>query len=278
MLVVGAGGLVGGALAALPGVIGLPRGALDITDRAAVEAALDRLGPAALINAAAQARVDAADQDPLGAEAINALAPGALAAACARRGLRCVHLSTDYALNGPDEPGLRLDEAWPADPRSVYAATKRRGEEAALAEGAVVVRVQWVYAPTGASFLARCLAALREGQRLRLVTDQVGSPTPVSLLAPALLRCALGGPGGLFHLACGGEATPYQWVQAAADLAGLPFQAEATTRAALGGAFRPARSCLDSDRFAQAFGLRLPDWRLALAEALSIRGRSAQTP
>jgi dTDP-4-dehydrorhamnose reductase len=67
-------------------------------------------------------------------------------------------------------------------------------------------------------------------------------------------------------------------VQAAADLAGLPFQAEATTRAALGGAFRPARSCLDSDRFAQAFGLRLPDWRLALAEALSIRGRSAQTP
>lgn len=275
---VGAGGLVGGALAALPGVIGLPRAALDITDRAAVEAALDRLAPSALINAAAMARVDAADLDPQGAELINARAPGLLAAACARRGLRCLHLSTDYVLTGPDEPGLRLDEGWPADPRSVYAATKLRGEQAALAEGAVVVRVQWVYAPSGGSFLARSLEALREGRRLRLVTDQVGSPTPVRLLAPALLRCAQSGPGGLFHLACGGEATPYQWVQAAAAELGLPFVAEATTRAALGGTFRPARSCLDSGRFAQAFGLRLPDWRLALSEALSIRGRSGPRP
>ncbi len=265
VLVTGSAGLLGSALVRA-GATGLTRAALDITDDAAVAEALDRRRPRAVINAAAMAVVDRCDTEPDRAWAVNAEAPGRLALACAARGVRLVHISTDYVLTGPDTPGYRLTEDDPPDPRSTYARAKLAGEQAVLAAGQTAVRVQWVYGDR--RFFAFALERLRTGKPLKLVTDQVGVPTPAVILAPALLACARAAPTGLYHLACAGEATPWQWLSAAAALEGLPMTASPTTRAELGGASRPARSCLDSSRFTASFGISLPPWNAALRQML----------
>jgi len=279
ILVTGSTGLVGGALVAAGAEVGLSHEQLDITDVEAVGRCLDQHGPQGVVNAAAMANVDRNSREPTLARAVNAVAPGVLARLCAERGIRFVHLSTDYVLTGPDTPGHRLVEDAPPDPRSDYARFKLEGERAALAAGAVVVRLQWVYDPVRSGFFARALAALGRGESLRLVVDQVGSPTPAAWLAPHLLRCAHGGPTGLFHLACAGEVSAWGWIAAGAAASGLELRAEAVRRADLGGAFRPARSCLDSTRFARAWEVELTDWRVALQELMeagtdSPRGRS----
>lgn len=273
LLVTGAGGLLGGALAALPGALGLRRSQLDITDVDALHAALDEHRPAAVINAAAFARVDAAEQAPAEAHAVNAAAPAALAQACQRRGIRLVHISTDYVLRGPPRPGHLLTEDAAPAPVGVYAQTKAAGEAAVRAAGGVVLRVQWLYAPVGASFFARALAGLRAGATLRLVPDQLGCPTPAALLAGWIGRVAAGGPTGLFHLATTGEASPVEWLSAAADQLGLPLRWEPLPRAAIGPVPRPARSCLDGARARAAFGLPAVPWEEALRGALQAEER-----
>ena len=270
ILVTGSGGLLGGLLA--PGGLALTRAQLDVTHSEAIARALDTHRPAALINAAAQARVDLAEREPTRTYAVNAQGPGLLAAACAERGIRLVHLSTDYVLDGPDTPGHRLDEGAPVHPRSVYAASKLAGEELVLAEpSAVVVRIQWVYAPGRPGFFTRSMEALARGEELGLVTDQVGVPTAGPWLARALLACAAGEATGLFHLACAGEATAWEWIEAGARALGLPFRARPLTRAELGGAWRPARSVLDPSRFARSFGVAIPHWEAALKAAVALR-------
>lgn len=274
-LVLGAGGLVGAALMRAGAARGLGRADLDITRSDEVQRALDRWQPRVVLNAAAQARVDLAETEPEWTWAVNHRAVEHLARACRARGIRLLHLGTDYSLSS--DLGL-VPEMQPA-PRGVYAESKSAGEQAALAEGAVVVRVQWVYHPDHAGFFGRCLRALRAGERLRLVDDQVGCPTAVHPLALALLGAARGGPVGLFHLACEGETTPLGWIGAAAEILGLPLRAEAITRAELGGAPRPARSVLDSRAFRAAFGVGLPHWREALAVALrSVNVLEGRTP
>jgi dTDP-4-dehydrorhamnose reductase len=269
LLVTGAGGLVGSAVSALPGTRGLPRADLDICDDDAVERILDALRPAAVLNAAAQANVDRADREPQRTWQVNAEAPGRLAAACAARGIRFVHLSTDYVLTGPEAPGALLHEDDRPDPRSTYGRSKRAGELAALPHGAVVVRVQWLYGLDGPGFFARAMRALRAGEPLRLVTDQVGRPTPVDWLARRLLACAAGGPTGLFHLAPLGEASAWDWITMGAAALGVSTTSAApVTRAALGGAFRPARSCLDPSRFQATWPGPLPAWDAALRDII----------
>lgn len=269
VLVTGAGGLVGSALRDVGGssVLGLDRASLDITDPSAVAAALDQARPAALINAAAQANVNRSDLEPAWTERVNGAAVESLAGACARRGVRFLHISTDYVLDYPDR--AELTEDLTPNPRSTYACSKLVGERAALAHGGVVVRVQWVYQPGERGFFNLALRRLACRDPLALVVDQVGRPTPAVMVARGLLTAARGGPTGLFHLATTGETSALGWIRRAARRRGLPFGVTETTRAALGGAHRPARSCLNSDRFADAWDLRLPPWDHALDSVLT---------
>jgi len=253
---------VGSALVRTGQVLGLDRAALDITDAEAVARVLDTNQPTAIINAAAQASVDRADAEPEWTRLVNGTAPGALARMAAERGVRLVHLSTDYVLDAPEQP--RLGEDLEPKPRSLYAESKLMGEQAVLEAGAVVVRLQWVYQPGSRGFFNRAMAAMTRGESVRLITDQIGCPTPASMLAPALLRIANGGPVGLFHLATQGEASAWEWMQAGASALGIPFVAEPALRCDFSGAHRPARSVLDSTKAEQAWGIRLPNWRDAL--------------
>ena len=248
------------------------RSALDVCDASAVGRVLDAEAPTAVVNCAAMANVDRCDREPDAAWAVNAEAPGRLAKACRTRGIRFVHLSTDYVLTGESAPGLRLDEAREPDPRSGYARSKRAGEMGALAHGALVLRVQWIYGVGGTSFFARALEALARGETVRLVTDQVGTPTEVGWLAERIEEAARGGPTGLFHVAPDGEASALEWILAGADALGVQTDTvERIVRADLPGAFRPARSCLDSARFQAAWPSRWPVWSECLRAALTRR-------
>lgn len=245
----------------------MSRTQLDITDTEKLRAVLDEQRPTAVINAAAQANVNRAEQHLQQAMTINGHAVESMASLCAERGIRLVHISTDYVLDYPEKN--ELTEDLPTNPRSSYAHSKVYGERAALRAGAVVVRVQWVYQPGDKGFFNVALNALAAGKPLSLVTDQVGRPTPAERVAEGLLLAAEGGPVGLFHLACQGQATAVEWIAAAAQHRGLSMAtARHVTRAQLGGAHRPRRSCLCTDRFASAWGWRPECWDVALADAM----------
>jgi dTDP-4-dehydrorhamnose reductase len=242
--------------------IGFKRQDLDIRDRDAVERVLDRTRPSAIINAAAQAKVDLAEVESKRTWQVNAEAPGLLARLANDRGIRCVHLSTDYVLDSPEEE--RLSEKILPNPRSAYAKSKLAGEQEVLSSDGTVVRLQWVYQPGLGGFFNRALDSMQQGKSIRLVTDQVGCPTPAALLAPALLTIATGSATGLFHLATQGEATAYEWLKAAARAGNVPFTGIEAKRSDFNGAYRPARSVLDSSKVEMVFGVRLPEWRTAL--------------
>ena len=170
VLILGSGGLVGGACAQLPGAVGYPRQALDICNVASVASTLDRHKPSAVLNCAALAKVDQCDTEPERAWSVNAEGPARLAELCQQRGVRLVHLSTDYVLTGAPDAGVLLREDDPVAPKSTYARSKRGGELAVIGLGGVVVRVQWVYSLMGKSFFSRALRALDAGQQIKLVT------------------------------------------------------------------------------------------------------------
>lgn len=267
VLITGAGGLLGSACVRAGGR-GLGRAELDITDADAVARTLDRLQPAAVVNCAAMAKVPRAETDPATSIAVNHVAVDGLARACAARGVRLVHIGTDYSLS-PHGPWARLFPWQAPAPLSAYARHKSAGEQAALAHGAVVVRVQWVYHPGHPNFFSNVLQAMARGEPVRLVVDQLGAPTPAALLAPALLQAARGGPVGAFHLACQGETSAFGWLTTAARFLGLDPTVVPIRRSELGDAVRPARSVLDSGAFAKAFGIALPAWDDALRDALA---------
>lgn len=262
ILVTGAGGLVGSSLLGCSNTLGFKRQDLDIRDRDAVARVLDTARPTAIINAAAQAKVDLAEVELKRTWQVNAEAPAQLAELANARGIRCVHLSTDYVLDSPEEE--RLSEETLPNPKSAYAKSKLAGEQEVLKAGGTVIRLQWVYQPGSGGFFNRALDSMRQGQNIRLVTDQVGCPTPAALLAPALLAIATGSATGLFHLATQGEATAYAWLKAAAHAGDIPFTGIKAERSDFDGAYRPARSVLDSSKVEAVFGVRLPEWRTAL--------------
>ncbi|MGI9051579.1 MAG: dTDP-4-dehydrorhamnose reductase [Ilumatobacteraceae bacterium] len=221
LVVTGAGGQLGSdvvaaARSAGDEVVGLERGALDVTDRDAVLGAITTLRPQAVINAAAWTAVDACEGDRDRAFTANALAVRWLAEGCYRTGAHLVHLSTDYVFDGA------LDRAYhewdPTSPRSVYGESKLGGEHEALELGpaAAVVRTSWLCGQHGSNMvtLVRGLAAEHVGQAgaLAFVDDQRGCPTFTADLAPVLRRLALDRRAGVHHVTNQGAVSWYEFV------------------------------------------------------------------
>lgn len=254
---------------------------LDLAEPSSLGPALDALPrlPDVLVNAAAFTQVDRCETEPALARAANAVGPGALAEACARRGIRFVHLSTDYVFAGDGDRPLREDD--PVGPRSVYGASKLDGElrvRAACAD-ALVVRTCWLFGP-GRNFVRTLLeqAAVRRAERaasgsaapLRVVADQRGSPTYTGHLAEGLVRLVEGGGAGLYHLANRGVATWWDLAREALDQGGFPeIEIERVTTSEFPRpAPRPAYSALDVTK-AGGLHVRLPSWRAAVAAYLA---------
>jgi dTDP-4-dehydrorhamnose reductase len=228
VLVAGAAGQLGRALAATApaGVelIAPPEAEFDILDEAAVARVVAEARPALLVNAAAYTAVDRAESERDAAFAVNATAAGTLAAAAHGAGARFVHVSTDFVFDGTSALPYPPDAA-PA-PLGVYGESKLAGELAVFAAHplALLVRTAWVYAAQGNNFMRTMVRLMRERDELRVVADQVGTPTHADSLARAIWALDAAGATGSFHWTDAGVASWYDFavaIQEEALAAGL---------------------------------------------------------
>jgi dTDP-4-dehydrorhamnose reductase len=259
------------------------RAEIDVGDVVAIGPWLDSLttapgaGVDVVVNAAAMTAVDVCESEVERAHRVNGLAPAAWARALSERGIRFMHISTDYVFAGDGTRPYREED--PTDPRSVYGASKLEGEQGVLAADphALVVRTSWVFGP-GRNFVVAILEQARKRRSgeaegpLRVVDDQRGRPTYAADLALALLvlarRMTTGEEptGGILHLCNRGETTWYGFAREALAIAGYPEIAidPVPTSAFPTPATRPAYSVLDCSRAAR-LGLEMRDWSEALA-------------
>lgn len=234
--------------------------------------------PAVVINAAAYTAVDRAQVQVDEAMTVNARAPAALAAACARCNALLVHFSTDYVFDGTC--GRAYIEQDPVTPLSMYGLSKARGEEAVCASGAahLVFRSSWLYTPGGHNFVATMLRLFQGQGPVRVVDDQTGCPTWARVLAQAvseLLATTAAGridaARGLYHLCSAGETSWYGFaraIHARAQPAACAALERIDTSSFGAPAPRPAYSVLDCAKARRELGVSLPHWLDQLQAAM----------
>lgn len=239
---------------------------LDITDRDEVFRRLEQIRPAWVINAAAYNDVDGAETDAEHAFAVNGRGPGNLAEAAAVSGASIVHISTDYVFDGEKGSAYTEDDA--PNPINAYGRSKREGEMRVLASGAsaCVIRTAWLYGRHGTNFVKTVLAASKAGKPLRMVTDQVGSPTWTVDLANAIVALMNSPARGLFHVTNAGACSRYE--QAKAILGTTANLVPITSKESHRPTRRPTNSSLTSTRWSAAGFTPLPAWQDALARFL----------
>ncbi|RDG39758.1 dTDP-4-dehydrorhamnose reductase [Streptomyces corynorhini] len=279
-LVTGSGGMLGRDLLARLAAegepaTGLDRAALDITDPAAVRAALRAHEPAVVVNCAAWTAVDDAESQESEALAVNGTGPRVLAEACRESGAVLVQISTDYVF--PGDAGTPYAEDAPTGPRGAYGRTKLAGERAVLdtlPERGYVVRTAWLYGAGGGNFVRTMIKLESVKDTLDVVDDQRGQPTWTADLAGLLVRlgrAALAGTAepGIYHGTSGGETSWFGFTREIFRLLGadpervLPTDSAAFVRPAP----RPAYSVLGHEAWKRAGIEPLRNWRAALTEA-----------
>jgi dTDP-4-dehydrorhamnose reductase len=275
-LITGAGGMLGRDLsdrltAEGEQVTGFTRAGLDVTDDAAVAAALKRLAPDVVVNCAAWTAVDDAEARETEALSVNGHAVGYLAQACAENGAALVQLSTDYVFDGLGERPYPEDH--PAAPRSAYGRTKLAGEQAAraaLAHDAYVVRTAWLYGAHGASFVRTMLGRARAASPSSVVDDQRGQPTWTADVAAQIYAIIeADAPAGVYHATSSGDTTWFGLAREVYALAGADtaLVTPTTSAAYQRPAPRPAYSVLGHEAWPSAGIKPIGDWQDALERA-----------
>lgn len=298
ILITGAGGQVGfeaaRSLAGLGEIVCADRvvdpalgisEALDLCDLAGLRERVRALAPDLIVNAAAHTAVDAAEDEPELADALNHRAVAVLAQLARERGALLVHYSTDYVFGGEGTAPYREDH--PTAPRSAYGRSKLAGEQALAASGCsyLLLRTAWVYAARGKNFLLTMLRAAALRDELAVVDDQVGCPTTARFLADttaSLARRWLDADAdsrhrleGACHVAGSGEVSWCGFARAIigeAHAFGLLPRATPVRAIATGEypakAPRPAYSVLDTTRLRGIFGVTPPHWSQGMQQTL----------
>jgi dTDP-4-dehydrorhamnose reductase len=274
-LIIGSGGQLGRALQQTA-----PDGAeltapseaeCNLTDPSHVRYWLSQTKPDLVVNAAAYTAVDAAESDAATAAQVNCDAVRSLAQATRNAGARLVHISTDFVFDGcSNRPYLPNDAP---NPVNVYGRTKLDGEHAALeaASSALVVRTAWVYSESGRNFVHTMLRAMRERPEVRVVADQIGTPTYARNLAAAIWALTAGDAQGIYHFTDAGVASWYDFAVAIAEeslargiLERTPAIVPICTADYPTPARRPAYSVLDKTKTSLLLGNWGQHWREAL--------------
>jgi dTDP-4-dehydrorhamnose reductase len=272
-------------LASLGHIIALDSAEMDLAYPDAVRRNVRRIRPDIIINPAAYTAVDKAETDAELAMAVNGIAPGILAEEAQRLGAVLVHYSTDYVFDGL-KPAPYIEDDVP-NPQSVYGRTKLAGEQAVRASGCkhLILRTSWVYGVHGGNFVKTMLRLAKERNELRIVADQFGAPTWARELAQATAAALAkwkendwdDSLGGLYHLTAAGRTNWHHYAeeivrlarQYDAGLAAKPLDIRPiATREYPVPAKRPSNSVLANDKIGHAFGIRLPEWQVSLAECV----------
>lgn len=281
ILVFGETGQVARELARRAGAVQLNlcgRDAADFTDPAACAALVEASDADAVINAVAYTAVDAAEAEEDTALLVNAAAPGAIARAAALRGLPFVHISTDYVFDGSGTDPWPVDA--PTGPLGAYGRSKLAGEEAVRAAGGVhaILRTSWVVSSHGKNFVKTMLRLGADRDRLTIVADQVGGPTPAAAIADACLSIAAQlkadpAKSGTYHFSGAPDVSWADFARAIFAEAGLsPEVVDIPTSAYPTPARRPFNSRLDCGGTLAVFGIARPDWRAGLCDILDDLG------
>lgn len=278
-LVIGAGGQLGRALLATSpaeaDVVAPARSDCDLTNDDQIEHWLNEVRPSIVLNAAAYTAVDAAESDEANARLINATGVGRLAEAAKRYGARLVHVSTDFVFDGETSRPYAPDDE--PSPVNIYGRTKRDGEVAILDSGAdaLIVRTAWVYFERGRNFVHTMLRLMSERDEVRVVLDQIGTPTYARNLARALWTMAQKPVSGIYHVTDSGVASWYDFavaIREEATAGGLIANAARIVPISTADYPRPARrprfSVLDNSNTWSALGATGQHWREALREML----------
>ena len=273
------------SLPALGEVVALDREELDLCDLDAVQSTLRELKPELIVNASAYTDVDRAEKEPELAMKVNALAPGVMAEASRSLGAVLIHFSTDYVFDGRGNTPYAEQDV--THPLNEYGKSKLAGEENIKQAGDayLILRTSWVYSLRGNSFVNKVLGWARKNTTLRIVDDQVSSPTWARMLAEMTslliaqnqdsLHDRIHEQCGIYHAAGSGYTSRYEWAKQI--LANDPNPSEQMVQALEPGrseefptpATRPLFSALDCTRFEKTFGLRFPAWSSTLKLAMT---------
>ena len=258
---------------------------VDISQTAALRDLIRTVKPDILLNPAAYTNVDKAESEIDLARKVNSIAPGIMAEEMQKLGGALIHYSTDYVFDG--EKGTSYVETDAANPINAYGITKLEGEQAvhSVAGIALTFRTCWVYSLRVGGFVNKVLGWARQQEVMRIVDDQIGSPTWARMLAEATAHViARGGNdplaylqqhSGLYHLAGDGAASRYEWAREVIDQD--PKKEEQVVRQIIPAkseefpnpAHRPVYSALDCSKFKQTFGFMIPDWKDSIKLLLS---------
>lgn len=246
---------------------------LDITDEAAVEQMVTAHSINIIVNCAAYTAVDAAEENEPVAAKLNAGAVGILAHAAKRHGARMIHVSTDYVFDG--QACIPYTEEMPTCPQTAYGRTKLDGERLlidALGDDAVILRTAWLYSPYGKNFVKTMITLGKDRHALKVVFDQVGTPTCARDLAQAIVTVMSADKwhGGIYHFSNEGVISWYDFTLAIHRLAGIttcnvqPCHSDEFPAKA----HRPAYSVLDKTKFKATFGVSVSYWLDSLQETI----------
>lgn len=283
VLLIGAKGQVGQELQVtlpqLGEVISIGREELDLTNSEKISQLIREIHPDYLVNAAAYTAVDKAETEPDLAYSINAIAPKIMAEAAEKIKAKFLHISTDYVFDGrKNTPYLETDLT---NPLGVYGQSKLRGEEEikTVNSQAIILRTAWVYGSYGKSNFVKTMLRLgKEREELKVVVDQVGSPTWAKDIATAITHLLINvdNPAGIYNFTNSGVASWFDLTKAIfeeAKISGIPLKIQRvipiTTAEYPTPAVRPAYSVLSGQKISQQLGYIPPYWRDSLKAMLN---------
>lgn len=248
---------------------------LDITDAESLKTVMESERVDTVVNCAAYTNVDKAEDDIEMADLLNHKAPETIARVCAATGASLIHISTDYVFDG--EGCTPVCESDTPSPKSVYGSTKLAGEIAVrshLPENSVIIRTAWLYSPYGKNFVKTMRSLMESRPGIKVVFDQVGTPTYAKDLAAsvmAVIQKGVAGNAGIYHFSDEGAVSWYDFAKSIQRLSGL---GSCKVEPCLSAEFpskvhRPHFSVLDKALIKKTFGITIPYWEDSLADCIS---------
>ena len=228
------------------------------------------LQPAYCINCAAYTAVDKAEAEKDLAFLVNGEAVGVLAAICKEHGTKLIHISTDYVFNG--EGTYPYTENFPTDPINIYGASKLQGEKDAIGfnPDSIVIRTSWVYSSFGKNFVKTMMRLMNEKDEIRVVNDQIGSPTYAADLAEVILNIISNWKPGIYNFSNEGIITWYEFAVAIKEIINCPCDVKPISSSEYPTpAKRPAYSVLDKTKIQETFNIHLKGWKVSLSNCIS---------